>query len=58
MLVKWHTKTHAAKRPAKHPCCFHNYKDHHPPLDVIGLLLIRRICFCGLMHRLRVFYPH
>jgi hypothetical protein len=30
MLVKWHTKPHAVKRSAKHPRCFHDYKDHHP----------------------------
>ena len=57
MLVKWHTKPHAVKRPAKHPRCFHNYKDHHPPLDVIRLLLTRRICFCGLLRRLRLVGP-
>lgn len=22
MLVKWHTKSYAVKRPTKHPCCF------------------------------------
>jgi hypothetical protein len=27
MLVKWHTKSYAVKRPAKHPRCFHDYKE-------------------------------
>jgi hypothetical protein len=45
MLVKWHTKPHAAERHPKHPRCFHKYKDHYPPVDVIRLLLIRRIYF-------------
>jgi hypothetical protein len=28
MLMKWHTKPCPVKRPAKHPRCFRNNKDH------------------------------
>jgi hypothetical protein len=49
MLVKWHTKPHAVKRSTKHPRCFYNYKDYYPSLDVIRLLLARRIYFFSLI---------
>ena len=58
MLVKWHTKPYAAKRPAKHPHCFHNYKDYYPPLNVVRPLLAYRIYFYGLIHRLRLISPY
>jgi hypothetical protein len=37
---------------------FTNYKDYYPPLDAVRPLLVYRICFYSLKHRLRLISPY
>jgi hypothetical protein len=57
MLVKWHLKPYAVKLPAKHPRCFHDYKDHHPLSTRSAFYSHVALRFCGLAHRLRLGSP-